>query len=659
MNLFELFVKIGVDDQASNAIGKIASGLGKGIQTAAKIGTAAVAVAASGITALTTSAIKNYAEYEQLVGGVETLFKENADTVQKYASEAYKTAGLSANEYMSTVTSFSASLLQSLDGDTAKAADYADRAIRDMADNANKMGTDISMIQSAYAGFAKQNYTLLDNLKLGFGGTKEEMARLVKEAAALTDVQKELGIVVNENDASFGNIVNAISVVQAKMGIMGTTSEEAAKTISGSISSMKSAWSNLVVGIADESADADALINNFVESVATVGDNLLPRIEVALGGVGKLVESLTPIIVESIPKLATTVIPPLASAVLKLISSIRDTIISNAPQLLQYGLELAKKLISGIGNSASQLGKAVKEIISSISGFIKKNSKDLLKSAVNIIVTIAEGLAESIEQLVPTIVDLIAFLANMLVQPDILLPLVNAALSIIVALGNGLIKSLPSLIAVLPTIITGLVDSLTGATDTIAQAGFDLFVELLKKSPEIIVELGKSVVGIIESIISKIGDHYENMVNIGRHLMEGLWEGLKSSKGRLQKQSGGLFDDITAKIKNKLGIKSPSRLYRDQIGKMMARGIGIGFEDEMGNLQKLINDDLDELNGDIETNMSYGSYDGIGVGASGTTISGVEINIYADQAGDSAESIADAVAVALQDLIDRRSAVYA
>ena len=164
MNLFELFVKIGVDDQASGALGKITGGLGKGLATAAKIGTAAVSAAATGITALTTAAVKNYAEYEQLVGGVETLFKNSADTVQQYAANAYKTAGLSANDYMSTVTSFSASLLQSLGGDTQKAADYADLAVTDMADNANKMGTSIEMLQTAYAGFAKQNYTMLDNL---------------------------------------------------------------------------------------------------------------------------------------------------------------------------------------------------------------------------------------------------------------------------------------------------------------------------------------------------------------------------------------------------------------------------------------------------------------------------------------------------------------
>ena len=270
MNLFELFVKVGVDDQASSKLGTLTQKLGSGLKTAAKIGTAAVGAAAAGIAALTTAAIKNYAEYEQLVGGVETLFKNSADTVQQYAANAYKTAGLSANEYMSTVTSFSASLLQSLSGDTESAAKYADMAISDMSDNANKMGTDMELIQNAYQGFAKQNYTMLDNLKLGYGGTKTEMERLIADASKLDSS-------IDANDMSFGNIVKSINAVQREMGIYGTTALEAEKTISGSLNSMKAAWSNLLTGIADDNAEFDILINKMVESVGTFAGKILPR----------------------------------------------------------------------------------------------------------------------------------------------------------------------------------------------------------------------------------------------------------------------------------------------------------------------------------------------------------------------------------------------
>ena len=265
----------------------------------ADLGSKAIQSAISGIKKLGSAvidvgkqAISSYAEYEQLVGGVETLFKESAGIVQKYANDAYKTAGLSANEYMETVTSFSASLLQSLGNDTTKASEYANRAIIDMSDNANKMGTAMESIQYAYQGFAKQNYTMLDNLKLGYGGTKEEMARLISDASKMTDIQKELNLTVDEGNMSFGNIVNAISVVQKNMGIMGTTSKEASTTIQGSINSMKSAWQNLLTGLADDTQDFNTLVDNFVDSVITSSKNLVPRIKKTVEGIKSLVNNL-------------------------------------------------------------------------------------------------------------------------------------------------------------------------------------------------------------------------------------------------------------------------------------------------------------------------------------------------------------------------------
>src|SRR5574344_992703 len=267
MNLMDLFVKISVDDQASSQVETIGSKLKGGLATAAKVGAAAVAAAGTAMVAIGKQAIEQYAEYEQLVGGVETLFKQSSDTVMGYAENAYKTAGLSANEYMSTVTSFSASLLQSLNNDTAKSAEVADMAITDMSDNANKMGTDMSMIQSAYQGFAKQNYTMLDNLKLGYGGTKTEMERLLADASKLSGVEYNID---NLND-----VYEAIHVVQTELGVTGTTAKEASTTIQGSVNSMKSAWTNLVTGIADDNADFDALITNFVDSIMTMADNIL------------------------------------------------------------------------------------------------------------------------------------------------------------------------------------------------------------------------------------------------------------------------------------------------------------------------------------------------------------------------------------------------
>lgn len=273
----------------------------------ADLGSKAITSAISGLKKLSGAvvnvgkqAIESYAEYEQLVGGVETLFKDSAGIVEDYANKAYKTAGLSANEYMETVTSFSASLLQSLGGDTKKASEYSNRAIIDMSDNANKMGTAMESIQNAYQGFAKQNYTMLDNLKLGYGGTKEEMARLITDASKLTGVQKELNLTVEDGNMSFGNIVNAISVVQKNMGIMGTTSKEASSTIQGSVNAMKSSWKNLLTAIADDNKDLSKSVDEFVDSAVTASKNLVPRIKVAVEGIKKLISS---IVTEVFPKL--------------------------------------------------------------------------------------------------------------------------------------------------------------------------------------------------------------------------------------------------------------------------------------------------------------------------------------------------------------------
>ena len=267
MNLFELFVKIGVDDQASGKLSNLSSKLGNGLKTAAKIGTASVGAAAAGITALTTAAVKNYAEYEQLVGGVDTLFKKASKKVQKYASDAYKTSGMSANDYMANATAFSASLISSLGDDTEKAAEYANRAMVSMSDNANKMGTNIDSIVQTYQSLARGNFAMLDNLKLGYGGTKEELQRLIADAATYTDIQKEMGITVDASSTSFDNIVNAIAVVQGKLGIAGATAQEAGTTIEGSVNSMKAAWDNLVTGIADSNADLEVLVNDFVTTI--------------------------------------------------------------------------------------------------------------------------------------------------------------------------------------------------------------------------------------------------------------------------------------------------------------------------------------------------------------------------------------------------------
>ena len=374
MDVFDLVAKIRLDDteykkgigDAKGTFSTLASGVKTGLSTVAKVGAAAVTAAATGVAALTKMGIEGYAQYEQLVGGVETLFKDSQGAVMKYAENAYKTAGMSANQYMETVTSFSASLIQSLDGDTAKAAEVGNMAITDMSDNANKMGTSIEMIQNAYNGFAKGNFTMLDNLKLGYGGTKEEMQRLIEDA---NKVKKANGEMADLSIDSFADVSEAIHIMQTEMGITGTTAREASSTIEGSISMMKGAWQNLVVGMADENANMEVLINNFVDSTATAAENLLPRIEQTLKGIGDLITALAPIIAEALPKLVASVLPALLQAAVSLVTALVQGIITALPAVydaLLIGVQTI--LVEVFGVSEAKAG----EFADSVNSFFVK-----------------------------------------------------------------------------------------------------------------------------------------------------------------------------------------------------------------------------------------------------------------------------------------------
>ena len=423
-----------------------------------KLMASAIKNAAEELVDLSKQAIQGFAEQEQLIGGVDTLFKESSKQVQQYANEAYKTAGLSANEYMETVTSFSASLLQSLGGDTAKAAAYADRAVTDMSDNANKMGTDMASIQNAYQGFAKQNYTMLDNLKLGYGGTKTEMERLIADASAMTAEQEKLNVAVDAGDLSFGNIVNAISVMQEHLGIAGTTAEEAEKTIEGSAKAMKSALQNLVTGMANENLDLSALIENFVESIQTfLDENLIPRIQTMLP---RMVEALTqligamtpyiapalqmllPVIVQGISALVSGIVqalPAVVSAISDVIPMIVDQLVTLLPQITASGVEIIAALVSGIG----------------------ENLPALIPAAVDAIIEVASTLVANVDKIILAAGDLMAGLIRGLIEA---LPRVLYRLpEIIIAITSGLLKGVGSIIDVGVQLIRGLFEGIKNA----------------------------------------------------------------------------------------------------------------------------------------------------------------------------------------------------
>lgn len=398
----------------------------------------AIKEATAALVDLGKQSIQGFAEQEQLIGGVDTLFKESSAQVQRYANDAYKTAGLSANDYMETVTSFSASLLQSLGGDTAAAAQKADQAITDMSDNANKMGTDMASIQNAYQGFAKANYTMLDNLKLGYGGTKQEMERLLADAEKISGVKYDL--------SSYADIVDAIHVVQTEMGITGTTAKEAATTIEGSANAMKSAWSNLLTGMSNENLDLDRLVQNVADSVGTYADNLLPRLQVML-----------PRFAEGMTQLVNGLVPYVGPAMELLLPSLVQGIGS---------------LVSGIVQALPAAVEAISAVIPMLVEQIAILLPQIVDAGIGIIVALADGIGENLPALVPAAVDAIITVADGLL--DHIDTLILAAGKLTVGMAQGLVEALPRLVVRLPEIIAAIVKGLLDGMSAIGNVGTQL-----------------------------------------------------------------------------------------------------------------------------------------------------------------------------------------
>lgn len=543
---------------------------------------------ASGLVNIGKEAIKNYADYEQLIGGVETLFKESADVVEGYANNAYKTAGLSANEYMETVTSFSASLLQSLDGDTAKVAEVSNMAVTDMADNANKMGTSMSMIQSAYQGFAKQNYTMLDNLKLGYGGTKTEMERLLADATKISGVKYDI--------SSLNDVYQAIHVIQGEFGITGTTAKEASTTISGSLNSMKSAWQNLLTGIADDNADFEGLIGNFVESIMTFADNIVPRIEIVMDGL------------------------------VDLILGMADTLL---PKVLDIAVNLVQNLVSGITNNIGTLMTTINQMINTILNALIGMLPQILQAGIQVIVSLITGIAQALPTLIPQIVEAVVLMVETLI--DNLDLIIDAGIQLIIGLADGLIKALPILIDKIPVIIDKLINAIVDNLPKILEMGITLIVKLAEGLIKAIPQLVSKIPQIITSLLNGIKNYFgkmlsiggdllgkvkegitkgiSGMLDVGKNLVHGLWNGINNAKQWVLDKIKGFGKSILNGIKSFFGIHSPSTLFRDEIGSNLALGIGEGFEDEMNNVSDMMEDAIPK-DFDVGVNTNY---DGINV----------------------------------------------
>lgn len=448
-------------------------------ETAAKIvGGASISVA-GGVAALTKNAIDEYGEYEQLVGGVETLFKDSADIVAGYASGAYKTAGLDANAYMETVTGFSASLLQSLAGDTEAAAEKADLALTDMSDNANKMGSSMEMIQNAYAGFAKQNYTMLDNLKLGYGGTKTEMERLLKDAQKISGIKY--------NISSYADIIDAIHVIQTEMGITGTTALEAEKTISGSTAAMRAAWKNLLIGLSDDTQDMDVLVDNFVQSAMTAADNILPRVKITLSTVANLAEKYSD----------------------------------------EAGGFVANMLVSA-GETAPELISRISGLVVMLIAEIQKHKGELRTGATNTFEALLDGFEETLDAALPLAAEFAPDFVKMFLKYKT--TMFKAGVQIIVELAKGLSNDSDELADAAVEAVTAITGVIADNIDIVLEAGYQILESLANALLEDNPELEENTGEIIQKIVAFAKERFPDIINLAFALLEKLATGLADSK---------------------------------------------------------------------------------------------------------------------------------
>lgn len=497
--------------------------------TAAAAATAALAAAA---IKLGKEVISAYADYEQLVGGVETLFKDSSGKVMEYANDAYKTAGLSANEYMETVTGFSASLISSLGGDTEKAAEYANMAITDMSDNANKMGSDMASIQNAYSGFAKQNYTMLDNLKLGYGGTKEEMQRLLEDAEKLSGVKYDI--------SSYSDIVDAIHVVQTEMGITGTTAKEAEATISGSIGMLKSSFQNLITGLGDADADIDKLCDNVVNSFNSVVKNITP------------------------------VVRNLAKTVPNALEGILDAIAPLLPELLEMGVELLTALVENLPEIITTICEVLPQIIESTISTLLDHLPEIVEAGVKLLTALITNLPQIILTIVQALPQIITAVINALVNniPKI----IETGVKLLTALITNLPQIIAEIVRAMPQIITGIVSALGEGVSQVAEVGANLVRGLWQGIQSLAGWLWDKVSGWISSIWDGITDFFgihspsTKMAWVSEMNVEGAVVGIEKNKSKAVKAYGAMGEEMLAEVDS--GLAAVNDKLKSSIGEI-------------------------------------------------------------------------------------------
>lgn len=665
---------VGITDAISkeidgDAVGKkTGSSMASGI--ASVLGKSGAAIAAgfgaamAGVGAVAKEAFNSFADYQQLTGGIETLFgaggqsmmdmvtaakeagestqgivdkymelKDAQDLVMANASNAWKTAGLNANEYMETVSGFAASLKQSTSSNI-EAAKAADVAVQDMADNSAKMGTSMESIMAAYAGFSKGQYTLLDNLKIGYGGTKTEMERLLKDAEKLTGQKYDIN--------NLANVYDAIHAIQTEMGITGTTAKEAMFTISGSAAATKSAWENVLTAIGGGGDLKEAMYG--LQKAIFGGENgggllanVIPQIQTAMEGIGDFIGAAAPIISEQIPVLVDSLLPVLVDSASALLSSVLDalpglldslgsvgeTVISKItellPQLLQTGIDLIVMLANGITQAIPKLLPTLVNLVLDIGNMLVSNAPKLLTAALELVKVLAENLASNAVNLATGAIALISQLEVFIIEN---LPMIiQTAVEIVLALVEGLTspEAINQLIDAYILLVTSLIDAVVENLPEIIETGLVMIGALAKGLMEALPELIMVVPKIYKSLFDKLTSM--DWASIGKNMLLGIKNGLLKAKDTLLKAIKDLCTECWASVKSFFGIASPSKLMT-YAGTMIGEGLALGIEGQ----QKTVTDAMAGLNTAIYGGVGSGQLAYAGSYGGGSITNNITVN---------------------------------
>lgn len=529
---------------------KLGGAIGTGLKVAGGAIVAGISAATGAVVNFGKEAVSSYANYEQLVGGVEKLYGTAADKVQQFANEAYKTSGLSANAYMETATSFSAALINSLGGDVDKAADMTDVAMRAMSDNVNVFGSDMESVQNAFMGFSKGTFTMLDNLKLGYGGTKEEMQRLIDDA---NTYRESIGETADLSIDSFADIVQAIQSVQEAQNIAGTTNKEAMSTIEGSATATKAAWENVItaIGRGEGLKEAfDALTSSIFGETEGEGllNQIIPRIQTVMEGIGTFVQTAAPYITEKLPPLIESIIPSLLTAASSLLTALGDGILKALPTLVPIATDVLMSLVDAFIKALPEILSVGADIILELVDGISKALPDLIPAAVDAILTIVDGLIDHIDLLI------------------------DAAIKLITGLAEGLIKALPVLVQKAPIIIEKLVVGIIGAI------------------PKLIIAAGQ----IMTNFIGALNNIAPRLQQVGQNLVTGLKNGFIEAWNKFVAKVKDMANNLISSVKSVFNEHSPSKVF-EQIGDYCVQGFDIGFSSFGDNAVQDVEDAMNEI----------------------------------------------------------------